>query len=98
MTLTHVPAMRINCRRASDQRRGDRGKSGVLISTEDLKTLRLLAGRDISVALMCEGRLAYEGQVKGLLRRSVYLADRNLWYIPITPTGPLKPRLTPLVK
>jgi hypothetical protein len=99
MTLTHSPIMRISCGRAGKVNLGDQTRPGVLISSDDLKILRLLSGRDISVTLWCDGHLAYEGQVKAILRRIVYLADRNRWYIPTTPTGPLKPpRLPPLVE
>jgi hypothetical protein len=95
--MTHAPILRINCRRASEIRLGNRIRAGVLISNDDVKILRLLTDRDISVTFVCDGRPLYEGQVRSLLRRIVFLPDRQLWYVPTTPTGPLKPpRLPPL--
>jgi hypothetical protein len=99
MTLNHSPIMRISCRRANGIMFGKQKRTGVLISNEDLRTLRLLSGRDISVTFVCDGRYLYEGEVKSLLRRAVHLPDRKLWYIPATSTGPLKPpRLPPLAE
>jgi hypothetical protein len=95
--MTHSPLLRINCRRASEVKLGNRTRAGVLISNEDVRTLRLLTERDISVTFVCDGRPIYEGQVRLVLRRIVHLADRQLWYVPTTSTGPLKPpRLHPL--
>jgi hypothetical protein len=95
--MTPAPILRMNCRRASEIKLGNRVRPGVLISTEDVKILRLLTDRDIGVTFVCDGRPVYEGQVRSLLRRIVLLPDRQLWYVPTTPTGPLKPpRLPPV--
>ena len=93
--MTSPPIFRINCRRASEVKLGNRTRNGVLITSEDLSTLRLLANRDLAVSLECDGVIIFQANVKALLRRTIYLADRNLWYVPTTLTGPLKPPLPP---
>ena len=74
--MTSPPIFRINCRRASEVKLGNRTRNGVLITSEDLSTLRLLANRDLAVSLECDGVIIFQANVKALLRRTVYLADR----------------------
>jgi hypothetical protein len=89
------PVIRIHCRRASDIKLGSRVRSGLLISSSDLNTLRLLADRDVAVSLECNGVIIFQAQVKQLLQRVTYLADRELWFVPSSLTGPLRPPLPP---
>ena len=91
MIQTHSPALRISCRESKTIKIGNSLLAGVLISGEDFRTLRLLTRRDISVMFVCDGRPVYEGQVKALVQRGIYLQDLEQWYLPTTATGPLKP-------
>lgn len=93
--MTTIPIIRITCRRANEVKLGNRTRNGVLITGEDIKTLRLLSDRDFTVSFVCQGVTIYQAQVKALLRRTVYLADRQEWYVPTTHTGPLKPPSLP---
>jgi hypothetical protein len=85
------PVIRISCRRARHLKLGARALDGVLITGPDLNFLRLLAERDPTVSLECDGALIYEAQVQALLQRALYLPDRQLWYVPASDTGPLHP-------
>ena len=85
------PIIRISCRRANKLRLGARTLDGVLITGPDLNFLRLLAERNPSVSLECDGSFIYEAQVQALLQRAIYLPDRQLWYVPASATGPLQP-------
>ena len=93
--MIREPVLRISCRRANDILHGNRTRDGLLISSADVTTLRLLADRDVAVSLECDGVIIYQAQVKALLRRLAYLADWKVWYVPTTLTGPLKPPLPP---
>jgi hypothetical protein len=97
MIETYSPALRISCRESKTIKIGNSVLAGVLISGEDFRTLRLLTKRDIRVMFVCDGRPVYEGQVKALVQRGIYLQDLAQWYLPTTATGPLKPaRLLPI--
>jgi hypothetical protein len=96
--MLHPPALRISCSRAPDVNVGHAVRSGVFISNEDVRLLRRLAERDISVHFVCAGHLIYEGQVRSVVRSITRKGNLNHWYVPTGTHGPLKPtRLWPLV-
>ena len=96
--MLHPPALRISCSRAPEVNLGNSVRSGVFISNADVRLLRLLAKRDISVPFVCDGHLIYEGQVRSVLRSITRMGNLNLWYVPTGAHGPLRPtRLWPFV-
>ena len=63
---------------------------GVLISADDVRTLRAVAARNIIIKLECPGQRTYQGRVQQLLRRLVPIPATQFWFLPTTMTGPLR--------
>lgn len=63
---------------------------GVLITADDVRTLRAVAARNIIIKLECPGHPTYQGRVQHLLKRLVPVPATEFWFLPTTMTGPLR--------
>ena len=93
--MLNTPILQISCQPARAVKVGNRERQGVLIRGDDIRLLRRLAGRDITIRVVCPGMRPYQANVKALLKRAVQVPGQQVWYVPTTLTGPLKPPAPP---
>ena len=68
----------------------ERYVGGVLLSTDDVRTLHFVSDRNITVRLECSGSRSYHGHVQQMLRYLVRVPMTDYWYLPITSIEPAR--------
>jgi hypothetical protein len=68
----------------------ERYADGVLLSTDDIRTLHLVADCNINVRLECSGCRSYQGHARQMLRHLTHVPMTEYWYLPITLIEPVR--------
>lgn len=67
-----------------------RNSKEVIIADDDVRLLRLLAPRNITVRLECHGLCAYHMRLHQLLKRLTPGLYKNTWRVKVSVTGSLR--------
>jgi hypothetical protein len=68
----------------------ERYAGGVLLSSDDVRTLHFVSDRNITVRLECSGYRAYHGHVQQMLRYLIRVPMTEYWYLPVTLIEPAR--------